>query len=146
MTTPPGVTVTGDALFVIDRSALRVTSVDSGAVLSVGSGSDVDDVTRATFVSEPAVESGGTGVRTVTVTVAPATIVPTEHDNGTTLTMQTPCEGVAVTPPTPPGRSSVTKTSVAALGPALVTVIVEVTMPPATTVVGELTFVTDQVG
>ena len=77
-------------------------------MLSAGSGSAVDDVTRATSVSEAAVASGGTAVCTVMVTMAPGAIVPTGAGQDATPTAQVPCDAVAVTPPTPPGSSSVT--------------------------------------
>ena len=95
-------------------------------MLSAGSGSSVDDVARATSVSVAAVASGGTVVCTVTVTTAPGAIVPTvQVRSGPTA--QVPCDAAAVTPPMPPGSSSVTVTSFAGLGPSLRTVMVDVT-------------------
>ena len=60
------------------------------------------------------------------------------------LTVQLRCVGIAETKLTPLGRSSVTTTPVAASGPALATLIVYVSAPPAATGSGESVFVSER--
>ena len=103
--------------------------VTAVAVLFAGKLSGTDVVTLAVLLIAPgaAADCGTVNVATI-VRVVPAGIVPSAHGNGVT---QSPVFDTKVSPA---GVGSSTTTAVASEGPALVTTIVYMTVPPGATV------------
>jgi hypothetical protein len=119
---PPAVTGLGKAVFIIERLAEAVTVVDIVVALLELTGSSSVAVTLAALLRlQP--EDGGLTV------IIMAGAVPTDRLGVVQVTkypliMQFHPEPFAFILLTPPGRLSVTVTSVAGLGPRFVTVIV----------------------
>src|SRR2546421_168072 len=113
-----------------------MTVFESVAVLLLGSGSLVVELTVAELTCGFAVVEAGTVYVTVTVAFAPLATVPSEQPK-LGLPEQLPCEGVTVPRVKPAGQVSKSDTACASDGPALCTVIVYVrlTPSPAVTVV-----------
>jgi hypothetical protein len=77
----------------------------------------------------------------VTTTVVPGAIVPSEHEIGVAVVHE-PAVVVVPTTVSPAGSVSINVVPVATPGPASVTVILNVVLPPTETVVGAAVFVT----
>src|SRR5262249_49842778 len=115
----PFVAVTSGGWTTIEGASSTV--VTSVAGLFVGAGSKSGLVTVAEFVRLPA--ALGT-TSNATVAAVAGSNASSRQVTWPALLSQTPCEGSADTKVTPAGNTSVTATSLATEGPALVTVIV----------------------
>jgi hypothetical protein len=119
---PAAATGSGESALVTDRSAEAVTVVLAVALLFALLGSAWVAVTLAVLVIVPP----DVGAVTTIVTVADPTLAidPKLHVTVPALWLQVPWVAVADTNTTPAGNVSVRVTPVAALGPALLTLIV----------------------
>ena len=94
--------------------------VDAVELLFAGFGSAVEVETVAVFEIDPVAVAW---MLSVIEAVPELAIVPSEQET-VVVPLQLPCDGIAETNDVPAGRTSVTDTPLAALGPALLTVMV----------------------
>jgi hypothetical protein len=108
----------------VDSVGIAVTLMVTVVVelLFAGFGSTADVVTEAVFeITVPCARPFAVCTVRVTVAVPLPANVPREHVT-VVVPLQLPCDGVAETNVTPEGRTSVTETFAALLGPPLLTV------------------------
>ena len=108
----------------MDSVGIAVTLMVTACVelLFAGFGSTADVVTDAVFeITVPCARPLAVWTVSVTVAVPLLATVPRAQVM-VVVPLQLPCEGVAETNVTPEGRTSVTETFAALLGPALLTV------------------------
>lgn len=107
-----------EAAGINDGSMVVIVDVEE---LFAGFGSGSDAATVAVLDMAPGVEEVFS--TRVIVALPPVANAPTAHDT-VVVPLQDPCDGVAETNVAPAGRTSVTTTPLAALGPLLTTLIV----------------------
>ncbi len=130
MSTSPTSALARSTDLLIRRSPAGPTLVLAVERLSAGSGSSTELVTRAVLSTGLSAADVSTVAARVTVALAPLASVPIAQITCAPLTEHVPCEAVRSCSVVPVGRSSVTTTPVAALGPSFVATIVHVSVSP----------------